>query len=707
MRNRLLQSWQGAGLLGDRAAAIRVQQSQALARIISVLLGLSYLAAHSPAFMGHWPTWLVAAGLYIAIQLASLFWLHASPWSASRLLLLPLVDAAYTGLAMWMDGGHASPVQLFFYLIIFSNATRYGNVMLAYTQALSFLAMGVVGALSFHDPRLALDWPWLALQLAALAFIPAYAHGIGRRLEEAETGRARAETQSVSLLDGMPAPAFVYAPDEQGEPRILHANPAIGAISAWTPLTLAGHFVDAIAAPEDGVEMRRQCAQGLGDAGGAPRSFFVRGRDAQGEPRRLQCQVMPIHWQGKEAGLCLMADVTERDRLSENLDAAHRTGYVASLVAGLTHDFRNILTHILGNAEVLRMETGDEEFQQKLDVIIEAAERGSDMITHLLNISKPRQGSPSLFRLQDTLPPIVNLARVKLPIHVSLACKLADDLPPLLGQPAQIDQVILNLVDNAAHAIGDEEGDILIEADARAEHPLDAKDAPAIRIAVRDSGHGIAEEDLPNIFRPFWTSHAEDGGTGLGMAMVKRIVEWHHGKVDVDSAPGAGATITVWLPAATEAEARAPAAEPPARPARAAIGRLQPWRILLVDDDPEVLRVHASMLQRMGQQVVTAANGREGAEIFRARADDIDLVITDYRMPEMNGLEMIRAIRAIRPDALILMITGYGEDVDVRECVRQRAHVLHKPVSFQKLATEIGALQMQAGDAGAPRAAAK
>lgn len=691
MRNWLLQSWERAGLSVDKITTIRAQRMQILIRVTLALLVPIYLALHSPVFVARWPMWLTIAGAYIAVNLAALAWLRATPWSMPRLLLLPLIDTAVAGLAMWVDGGHASPVHLAFYLIILSNAMFYGNAMLLYTQALAFLATGVVCVLSFNDPRLTLDWPWLALQMAALALVPAYAYGLGRQLETARAARAMAETESVSLLDGMPVPAFVYASDDQGEPRILHANPAVHAIGDWSPRTLAGRFVDAVATPEDGAEMRAQCLRGLNHAQGLALRFLIRGRDAQGGQRRLQCQVMPVHWQGREAGLCLMTDVTESDRFHEQLDEAHRAGYISSLVAGLTHDFRNILTHIIGNAEMLRLEC-DERLQSHLDVIIEASERGADMITRLLELSHPRTKTPTRFRLQDTLPATVNLARVKLPAHISLTCHLADETPPVLGQPAQIDQIILNLVENAAQAIGDGEGDIVIKVEPDDAHPLENTNTPAIRITVRDTGRGIPAEDLPHIFRPFWTSRADSGGSGLGMAMVKRITEWHHGKVEVDSTPGEGTTIVIWLPAAqTLADAPARTEPTPARPAPAS---LRPWHILLVDDDQEVRRVYASMLRRMGHHLLAAANGREGAEAFRAHADEIDLVITDYRMPEMNGLDMIRAIRDTNTDTPILMVTGYGEDVDIRECVRLHAHVLHKPVSFQKLAAEIGAIQM-------------
>jgi len=695
MQRKHIQPWKQMGLLDSKAATVKTQLLQIAVRLVLSIIFLAYIMAHAPLFAEHQTFCLISVGLYIAFNLVCIAWVQYAPYAVPRMLLAPVFDVYLTGMGMWLDGGQTSPVYMVLYVIIVGNAFRFGNVMLLYSQTLAFITMIGICIITVYNLHLELDWLYLTIQLLALVFIPGYAYMLGKRLEEAVHARRRAERESADLLEGSPIPAFTFEAGEDGGLRINYANPAIASISVYTPRTITGRHVDAIAIAEDGDEIRRCCHLALEEDDGATLHYFhIRGRSEEGEQRNLMCQATSIRWQGRQTGLCLMTDVTETEKLHAQLESAHRAGYVNSMIAGLTHDFRNILTHIIGNAEVLQMETSDPSIQDKLGVMIEAGERGSEMITNLLKMSQKKDVAQQTFNLDAVLPGIINLARVKLPMNISLQNSIQPNLPALWGNPAQIDQVVLNLIENAAQAIGDA-GCIVITVEAVKGHALTAHALPVVCITVNDNGCGIADANLENIFKPFWTTRADEGGSGLGMTMVKRIVTTHGGEIEVQSEVGKGTSVKIYLPPAGAQALRAVSSMPVPESLPIGIKKIKPWTVLLVDDDAEVLHVHGSLLKRLNQAVFKAENGKTALAQYQTHRNEIDMIVTDYRMPVMDGLEMAKTIRETDTAIPILMITGYGEDAHLRECVKHHITIMNKPVSFQKLATHIGALQLR------------
>jgi len=279
-------------------------------------------------------------------------------------------------------------------------------------------------------------------------------------------------------------------------------------------------------------------------------------------------------------------------------------------------------------------------------------------------------------------------------MNISLQNSIQPNLPALWGNPAQIDQVVLNLIENAAQAIGDA-GCIVITVEAVKDHALTSHALPVVCITVNDNGCGIADANLENIFKPFWTTRADEGGSGLGMTMVKRIVTTHGGEIEVQSEVGKGTSVKIYLPPAGAQALRAVSSMPVPESLPIGIKKIKPWTVLLVDDDAEVLHVHGSLLKRLNQAVFKAENGKTALAQYQTHRNEIDMIVTDYRMPVMDGLEMAKTIRETDTAIPILMITGYGEDAHLRECVKHHITIMNKPVSFQKLATHIGALQLR------------
>lgn len=534
------------------AEMIRTQKQHVLARFGMSAVVLPYLIIHNPALASHPRDAMVALMGYAAFNLLCIPWIAWRPNQPLRILLAASADTALAAGVMWLDGGLDSPAYILLLIISMGHGVRYGNAIMLYSQILGMLALGFVGLMGEHGLQHSVNRPHLMMQIVVMMIVPGYIHYLGKRLENALSNRLRAEKDSAGMLESSPMPAFTFSSDIFGDSTIRYANHAMTALLDLPRKKLAGQPVERLAIHEDAKEIRNGCNQVLnGDEQQTTCQFAIRCRTGEGQIRSLMCRATAIRWRGKKTGLCILDDVTENEQLHEQLEHSHRQDYINSLLAGLTHDFRNVLTHMIGNAEILHMQAENASDAERLKLIIEAGERGSEMITQLLRMARRKKTPKSLFNLQDTLPSTIRLAHLKLPEHIALEFEMDDDLPPLFGHAVQIDQVILNLIENASHAVG-KSGRIRVEVRRDAKHALASPGAPAVRICVADNGCGIPEKDLPYVFDTFWTSREKAGGSGLGLTMSKRIVTWHHGEITLSSSPG-GTTITIILPPAENA----------------------------------------------------------------------------------------------------------------------------------------------------------
>ncbi|RMG91041.1 MAG: response regulator, partial [Zetaproteobacteria bacterium] len=347
----------------------------------------------------------------------------------------------------------------------------------------------------------------------------------------------------------------------------------------------------------------------------------------------------------------------------------------------IVHDFRNILTSIIGQAEILQMETENERIRSELQAIIESGERGATIVSHLLALAKKVEQTKSQ-RLapqhQAVLERLIGLVRFQLPPQIRLRHVIEEHLPAVELNVVEMEQILLNLVSNAAHAI---EGDGEIDLYIRTEQGADGQSYLTIR--VRDTGKGIPEDQLNQVTRPFWTSREKEGGTGLGLTMVQRIVKRHHGQLDIASSLGKGTTVTIKIPATVQADDNWPTFGAPAL--HAETHTMKPARILLVDDAEEVLRIHQALISRMGHAVTPATDGKKALDLLRSSKAPFNLVVTDYRMPELDGLGLLEEIRRSMPNLPVIMITAYGEDERLKKARELDAMLLNKPVNFHNL----------------------
>jgi PAS domain S-box-containing protein len=447
--------------------------------------------------------------------------------------------------------------------------------------------------------------------------------------------------------------------------------------------------------PEDRPELERRFAEAGAESG--PLVFRIVGK--HGQVRWLEARERILREQDCVRVLGAARDVTEareaqeeRLRLERQVLEAQRLESLGLVAGGIAHDFNNLLTVILGNGTLALAELpADHALRPRLERMLAAAEHGAGLTEQMLVYAgrAPRVRKP--IELSGLVAEMLDLARASLPPGVALRDELGTAVW-VQGDETQLRQVVLNLVANAGEAIGAGAGTVVLRTalgEASAADLLRARGAPGLApgrcalLEVADDGSGMDAATRERVFEPFFTTKLS--GRGLGLAAVLGIVRGHGGRVDVATAPGQGSVFRVWLPAngATQGAARAAADAAAPAPARAA-------RVLVVDDQEPLLELASEFLARAGYAVETALGGRAGIERIRAAAHDFDAVVLDLAMPELDGEEVGRAVRALRPDLPLLLVSGYDADLAAgRYAWLQPARFLRKPFGRDELAVAL------------------
>ena len=380
----------------------------------------------------------------------------------------------------------------------------------------------------------------------------------------------------------------------------------------------------------------------------------------------------------------------ERARIQEKMLQTQKLESLGVLAGGIAHDFNNLLTVIQGNAAVAlaRLPVGH-ALREPIDDIVGAAHRAADLTRQMLAYSGRGRFEIRPLDLRQHVREIGNLLRSSIPKKVSLRIDEPPYLPTVQGDPSQIHQVLMNLVLNAAEAIDQREGEVTVglgEEEVGADGGGDLvgrerlPEGRYVRLTVSDTGVGMDEKVRARIFDPFFTTKST--GRGLGLAAVLGIVRGHGGALRIDSAPGRGTKFDVLLPAAGARAYPARSGEP-----SAARGK---GTILVIDDEEHVRVATARLLSAMGYDVLEAADGEQGAEIFRLRAGRVDAVVLDLTMPHLSGEETLALLRAIDPRVRVVFFSGFAEnELAERLDPLKPAAVLHKPFTRQQLAAAL------------------
>ncbi len=648
-----------------REAFVASQRQQALIRMLVAALFLGYLALAAPGFSDWRALVLGSWAAHLAWNLAGmLWWIPKQPISPVRVALGIALDVYLIAMAMFVDGGITSPVAVLLISPMIANGMRYGRAWLVYAAVLATIALGAVGLLA-HNLHAPADWLRLAAEIFGLNYIGFYAMSILAAREREVQARAALESSVRRMLAGWPLAALVVRASKEGRVRVVEANEGVRALGL-EPELLRGAKLKRICAPDDEAVLLALCEEAAhkGSAHG-----FVRLRGDRGEvPVEVRAFSLPVG--GRCEVLVLLEDVAQALRERKALADAQKRAYAAALAAGVAHDFRNLLTAIMGEAELARMDTKAPDVRARLARIVDAAEHGARVINELLAFTRGREERLGPVQLAEVLPPMLELVRVQLGPGVRLETEMEPGLPLVLADPAKVQQMLLNLVDNAVQAM-EGEGVLTVRLIRR---------GARVALEVQDTGPGVPSAHLPHLFQPFWTTRAKQGGTGLGLAMVQTLAAWQDAEVEVDSHPGQGACFRILF-------------RPAVRPRTASQDRKQETasgqplagkRVLVVDDEPFVLEAVAAMLERMGAETLRAASGEEALQAIAADCGRLDAALLDWRMPGISGGELARRLHERCPDLPIVFATGYPEEVE--EEGTGAFAVLTKPVRATELA---------------------
>ncbi len=423
------------------------------------------------------------------------------------------------------------------------------------------------------------------------------------------------------------------------------------------------------------------------------KQFYFRHCLANGEIRDVEVYSGPIKVHGKELLYSIVYDITDRKKAEEEKAAletqllhAQKMESIGTLSGGIAHDFNNLLGIILGNAE-LAMDDMPEWHPAKfnLNEIRTASLRARDVVKQLLSFSRKTDPKQRPVKLVQIVEDALKILRSSIPTSVEIHQNIPNDTDDtILADSTQINQVMINLFTNAAHAMEDGGGVITIGIENMDLDHVSAYIYPDlspgryVKLTVSDTGTGIDHEIKDRIFDPYFTTKEVGKGTGIGLSVVHGIVKSHNGAILVDSQFKKGTTFSIFFPVAEETvviEAEPDDEFPTGNE-----------RILIVDDEKSMADIGRKRLERLGYEVEARTDPMEALELFRADPDQFDLVITDMTMPHITGDNLVKEILKIRPDMPTILCTGFSEKIDEEKAKKIGAReYIDKPFDRGKL----------------------
>ena len=506
-------------------------------------------------------------------------------------------------------------------------------------------------------------------------------------VEITERKRAEVERERLATAVEQAAEAVMIT---DASATILYANPAFEKITGYTREEAAGQNPRILKSGQQDAEFYQRMWAVLSRGEVWNGRFTNKRKD--GTLYEEEASISPMRdAAGKIVNyVAVKRDVTHEAQLENQLRQAHKMESVGRLAGGVAHDFNNMLGVIIGHTELALAQVDPARpLHDDLVEIRKAAERSADLTRQLLAFARKQAVVPKVLDLGETVSGLLNMLRRLIGENIQLNWQPGADLWPVKVDPSQIDQILTNLCVNARDAIAGV-GKVFIET---GNSPLDQDycDAHAgavpgdyVRLTVSDTGRGMDKETLLHLFEPFFTTKGIGQGTGLGLATVYGAVKQNNGFIYVYSEPGKGATFNIYLPRHAGEAAEMQQAVP-AQPDESGHGT-----ILLVEDEPAILRMATIILEKQGYTVLAASTPREAIRLAREHTGAIHLLMTDVIMPEMNGLDLAETLLALCPHIKRLFMSGYTADVIAHHGVMDEGvYFIQKPFSIKELTAKV------------------
>ena len=417
----------------------------------------------------------------------------------------------------------------------------------------------------------------------------------------------------------------------------------------------------------------------------------------KGEHQRKDGTIFPIevstgvvNYGGAQKIIAIVQDITERKRLEEGLRQAQKMESIGRLAGGIAHDFNNMLGVIIGQATMALEEVDlPKSIYERFDVIRKAGERSANLTRQLLGFARKQNVSPKVLDLNETVSKMTQMLQRLIGEDIDLAYLPGQNVWPVNVDPNQIDQILANLCINARDAIG-ETGKITIETDDITLDEFYCKNHAGfvpgdyVQLAVSDNGCGMDAQTLEKIYDPFFTTKDIGKGTGLGLSTVYGIVKQNDGFINVYSEPDQGTTFKIYLPRyqADEVDLLDDV------DTQTIVSGHE--TILVVEDEPLILEITETMLEKLGYAALIARTPREAITIAQEHKGNIDLLLTDVVMPEMNGRDLAQSLLSLHPNIKQLFMSGYTSNVISHHGVLEKGvDFIQKPFSFKELGEKV------------------
>lgn len=486
------------------------------------------------------------------------------------------------------------------------------------------------------------------------------------------------------IMEASPDPIVQY--DMQG--NALYINPAFTKVFGWTSSEILGNKIPYV--PEKAWPATNKMLNML-NRGENYSGFATRRLDKEGN--EIDVVLSWSVWRDKEdniaGSIVIIRDATKEVMLKKQLLQAQKMESIGNLAGGIAHDFNNILSPIIGYSQLLQQKfsLGEKPYSQA-KAIFNAGMRASELVNQILTLSKKSDQEMVPVSLQNVVNEVLELCRSTILKNIDLRHDINEDCSPVMANPTQIHQILMNLITNAYHAVEKRNGSISVglkQASKLKEIELEgASDSTEFAIlTVSDTGVGIDAEIIEKIFDPYFTTKKVGKGTGLGLSIVYGIVKEHKGHIQVESQVGQGTTFTIHIPVLEKNIKNLFHDRSTALPTGNE-------HILLIDDEEELLNLEIDLLEKLGYKVSGFVNGSEALKEFKREPWRYDLVLTDLTMPSINGVQLAKEIFAIRQTIPILICTGFDKNISETDIRKAGVRIIiKKPIIFEKLAVLI------------------